>query len=110
MAIEVVKLTEAALKYLTEQCVENDKNIKLEVKGGGCAGYSYDYGFCGPSTDAFDSAVPLRHGYSLIVDGISVMYVLGTTLDYVNKLGQSGLVFHNPNEVSSCGCGKSFSV
>jgi iron-sulfur cluster assembly protein len=110
MATEVIKLSETALDYLAMQCQKNDKNIKVEVKGGGCAGFSYDYGFCGPSTDAFDSVVPLRGGYSLIIDGMSVMYVIGTLLDYQDSLGQSGLVFRNPNEVSTCGCGKSFSV
>ena len=110
MASEVITLTDAAMDYLSRQCIDKDRNIKVEVKGGGCAGYSYDYDFCGPSTDPFDSVIPLRGGYSLIVDGISLVYVLGTQLDYVDKLGQSGLVFNNPNEVSSCGCGKSFSV
>ena len=58
----------------------------------------------------FDGVIDLNNDKKLVVDGMSLMYVIGTVLDYEQKLGSSTLVFKNPNEVSSCGCGKSFSV
>ena len=59
---------------------------------------------------SLDSIVPLDESHELIVDDTSLIYVIGTEIDYEQKLGSSSLVIKNPNESSSCGCGKSFSV
>jgi len=111
MANEPVSLTETARSYLIDSCVKADKpGIKIQVKGGGCAGFSYDYNFLDEAIKPFDGVIDLNDDKKLVVDGMSLMYVIGTVLDYEQKLGSAALVFKNPNEVSSCGCGKSFSV
>jgi len=111
MPNEPVTLTSNAKKYLLNSCITADKpGIKIQVKGGGCAGFSYEYSFLDEAIKPFDGVVDLSDDKKLVVDGMSLMYVIGTVLDYEQKLGSSALVFKNPNEVSSCGCGKSFSV
>jgi len=111
MPNEPVTLTSNAKKYLLDSCITADKpGIKIQVKGGGCAGFSYEYNFLDEAIKPFDGVVNLNDDKKLVVDGMSLMYVIGTVLDYEQKLGSSALVFKNPNEVSSCGCGKSFSV
>lgn len=109
--MNAINLTPSAMSYLLSACKRAAKPaIMLKVKGGGCAGFSYEYEYTDTSPSSEDVVVPLDETYSFIVDGMSLMFVLGTTLDYEEKLGQSALVLKNPNEVSSCGCGKSFAV
>ena len=111
MPNEPVTLTANAKKYLLDSCLSANKDgIKIQVKGGGCAGFSYEYNFLDEAIKPFDGVVDLNDDKKLVVDGMSLMYVIGTVLDYEQKLGSSALVFKNPNEASSCGCGKSFSV
>ena len=106
-----VSVTETAKNYLLDSCITANKpGIKIQVKGGGCAGFSYEYNFLDEDIKPFDGVIDLNDDKKLVVDGMSLMYVIGTVLDYEQKLGSSTLVFKNPNEVSSCGCGKSFSV
>lgn len=105
-----VTLTEKAKEYLVNACLsENRNSIRLEVIGGGCAGFSYKYDFS-DKTEPLDMVVDLDESHKFIVDNTSLMYVIGTIIDYEQKLGSSSLVIKNPNETSSCGCGKSFSI
>jgi iron-sulfur cluster insertion protein len=105
-----IELTEKAKKYLLDSCVSANKSaIKLQVKGGGCAGFSYQYSF-EDTVNEFDEIINLDEQHKFVLDSLSLMYVLGTVVDYEEKLGSSSLVIKNPNESSSCGCGKSFSV
>lgn len=109
--MQPITLTDSASRYLLNACKRAAKpSIILKVKGGGCAGFSYEYEYTNEDPSPQDVVVPLDEHYSFIVDGMSLMFVLGTTLDYKEKLGQSALVLKNPNETSSCGCGKSFAV
>jgi iron-sulfur cluster insertion protein len=106
----VIKITEKAKNYLLNSCISAQKPaIKLQVKGGGCAGFSYEYTY-EDTIDSFDEHIQLDDQHTFVLDSMSLMYVLGTVVDYEEKLGSSSLVIKNPNEVSSCGCGKSFSV
>jgi iron-sulfur cluster assembly accessory protein len=79
------------------------------VLGGGCAGFSYQYDFCSEFDDQ-DEIINLDDEYKFVIDSTSLLFVLGTHLDYVNELGSSALKIINPNETSSCGCGKSFAI
>lgn len=85
--------------------------VFLEVVGGGCAGFSYKYSAV-DSMPEFD----VHHIYDLdgdhyfIVESDSMPFVAGSTLEYVDEIGNSSLVIRNPLEVSSCGCGNSFAV
>jgi len=105
-----VTITEKAKKYMLDACFsENSSSIRLEVIGGGCAGFSYKWEVS-EKQDPLDNTVPLDGSHNLIIDDVSLLYVIGTIIDYEQKLGSSSLVIRNPNESSSCGCGKSFSI
>ena len=106
----MITVTENAQNYLDNQLLKhNSRYVKLTVKGGGCAGFSYDYSFCSEK-QADDFEIDLGLGRGFLVDGMSLMFVAGTQLDYVSDLAGSSLKLINPNETSSCGCGKSFAV
>ena len=106
----LVSITDSAKNYLLNACLnEKSNSVRLEVIGGGCAGFSYKWEMS-DKKDPLDSVVQLDEQHQLIVDDMSLMYVIGTEIDYEQKLGSSALVIKNPNETSSCGCGKSFSI
>ena len=102
-------LTPIARDYIRYLCKENNKQaVKLEVKGGGCSGFVYNYEFV-------DNAEPDDFEIDLLtckffVDSMSLLYVAGTELDYEQTIGSSGLKLKNPNQKAGCGCGKSFSI
>jgi len=106
----LVNITDTAKKYLLDTCYfEKSNSVRLEVIGGGCAGFSYKWELS-EDKNPLDCVVSLDSKHNLIIDNMSLMYVIGTEIDYEQKLGSSSLVIRNPNETSSCGCGKSFSV
>ena len=106
----MISVTEKAKLYLAEQLNNNNyRFVRLSVKGGGCAGFSYDYSFTNEK-DSFDFKVDIDENRGFLVDGTSLMYVIGTELDYITDLAGSALKLRNPNETSSCGCGKSFAI
>jgi iron-sulfur cluster assembly accessory protein len=87
--------------------IETNMALRLRVVGGGCAGFSYDLYFDEPAEvdRQFEAA-----GVKCIVDEMSLMYLVGTEVDYVEGLQGAGFKFNNPNVKSTCGCGSSFSV
>ncbi|GAB5527609.1 MAG: iron-sulfur cluster assembly accessory protein [Roseivirga sp.] len=86
----------------------DDHNIRVSVQGGGCSGLMYDLDF--------DSEVREKDeifedkGIKILVDRKSLLYLLGTTLDFSDGLNGKGFQFVNPNASRTCGCGESFSV
>jgi len=107
-----VTVTEAAARKILEiRAAENiapEKFLRLRVVGGGCAGFSYDLYF-----DDLQPEIDQRftlNGVEVIVDSMSLMYLMGTELDYHETLQSSGFKFNNPNVKSTCGCGSSFST
>ncbi|HVK86864.1 MAG TPA: iron-sulfur cluster assembly accessory protein [Kofleriaceae bacterium] len=87
--------------------IETNMGLRLRVVGGGCAGFSYDLYFDEPAEvdRRFDIA-----GVDVVVDEMSLMYLVGVEIDYVEGLQGAGFKFNNPNVKSTCGCGSSFSV
>ena len=84
-----IELTERAKNYLLNSCISAQKSaIKLQVKGGGCAGFSYEYTFEEVVND-FDEIVHLDDKHSFVLDSLSLMYVLGTIVDYEYLGGDS---------------------
>jgi len=82
--------------------------LRVAVVGGGCSGFQYHMAFDNASngTDrVFDF-----DGLKVFVDQMSLMYLGGVQIDYVETLEGSGFKFNNPNVKSTCGCGSSFSV
>jgi len=106
----MITVTEKAKTYLIQQCASaGHPFVKLSVRGGGCAGFSYEYEFA-DQPDTLDFIIELDDSKSFLVDGHAFMYVAGTELDYVTDLAGSALKLSNPNETSTCGCGKSFAI
>ena len=85
-----------------------ESGIRLGIKGGGCSGLSYVIEYCdGPR--ARDNLFEVD-GAKIYVDPKSLIYLNGTTFDYVETFQQKGFKFVNPQMRSECGCGESFSV
>ncbi len=107
----IVNLTDKALaqiERLLEQRKKKSLGIRIGIKSGGCSGFKYFLEYA----DIINKYDELIHvGNSLvIIDPKALMYLIGSTMDYVEEQFQSGFVFINPNEKSQCGCGKSFSA
>ena len=85
--------------------------MSLSVKGGGCAGFKYQWGFAKTKDDVekADYTVEWENG-RFTVDATSLLYVMGTTIDYKQEVFGSQFEVINPNATSSCGCGESFGV
>src|SRR3954452_16616534 len=82
--------------------------LRVSVSGGGCSGFQYHFALDDRSEGG---DVLIRHDDAeVVVDGTSLMYVLGSELDYVEDLSGSYFRMKNPNASSSCGCGTSFAV
>ena len=108
---ELVGLSEKAAAKVkeirAEESIEETYALRLKVQGGGCSGFSYDLYFDQPQEG--DRPFDVK-GVKLICDEMSLMYLLGTEIDYVEGLHGAGFKFNNPNVKSTCGCGSSFSV
>jgi len=107
----VITVTETAIQKIRELCHSNNKfAVRLSLKGGGCAGFSYDWGFAESSEiQSSDELLNFGDGAKLTIDAGSVMYLMGTELDYVTEVFGSHFDIRNPNAKSSCGCGESVS-
>lgn len=82
--------------------------LRVEVKKGGCSGLSYKMNFENELRDGDQSFE--SNGEKIVVDGQSLLYLLGMTLEYSGGLNGKGFVFNNPNAAKNCGCGSSFNV
>ena len=107
----VITVTENAIAKIRELCHNNHKYaVRLSIKGGGCAGYSYDWGFADQSEiAATDELLNFGDGAKFTIDAASVMFIIGTELDYVHEVFGSKFEIKNPNTKSACGCGESIS-
>jgi len=104
-----VSLTDSAIKHLEGLIEKHGKPVvRLAVKGGGCAGFSYEWELS-ESEESGDEVINLSNG-KFAIDSMSMLYVIGTTVDYVEEVFGSYLQVKNPNATSSCGCGESFGV
>ena len=108
----MITVTEKAKDQLiilrTEEGHSADHNVRVAVKGGGCSGLMYDLVFDNQISDSDD--VFEDKGIKVIVDKKSLLYLLGTTLDFSDGLNGKGFQFVNPNAARTCGCGESFSI
>ena len=100
----------AAMKVRQLIDEEGDQNLMLRVfvSGGGCSGFQYGFTFDQNETDG-DTIVE-NQGVKLLVDPMSVQYLMGAQIDYTEGLEGSQFVIRNPNATTTCGCGSSFSV
>ena len=85
-----------------------DHFIRVGVEGGGCSGLMYQLKFDNQIND--DDKEFEDNGVKVVMDKKSVLYLVGTTLDYSGGLNGKGFIFSNPNAERTCGCGESFSL
>jgi len=106
---DVVNLTDSARRHM-ESLIEKQGQpiVRLQVKGGGCAGFQYEWKMS-DSKELDDEIIKLSNG-EFAIDSQSLLFVIGTKIDYVQEVFGSYLQITNPNSTSSCGCGESFAV
>lgn len=106
----LVLTAQAARRIARIVAAEANPNLKLRlaVSGGGCSGFSYGFSLDDETTG--DDVVIERDGAILLVDAVSLDLLRGSEVDFVEDLTQAGFQVRNPNAVSSCGCGTSFSM
>lgn len=101
------KAAEKVKEIRAEESIEDSYSLRVKVMGGGCSGFQYDLYF--DQKQEVDQEVESQ-GITLVCDQMSLMYLMGTQIDYVEGLHGAGFKFLNPNVKSTCGCGSSFSA
>jgi iron-sulfur cluster assembly protein len=108
----VVTLTETAamkIRQLMAEEPEGDVSVlRVAIQGGGCSGFQYGLGFDHGAQEGDIETV--MHGVTVVVDPFSAPYLVGSQIDFVDGLQESGFKIENPNATSACGCGHSFQV
>jgi iron-sulfur cluster assembly protein len=107
-----VTLTDTAAEKIRElvpsgQAGEADQALRVAVRGGGCSGFQYALALDAAKED---DHVFEHNGVAVIVDKLSMQFVFGSEVDYVDGLQGAGFTVNNPNVVAACGCGSSFQV
>ncbi|WP_245909587.1 iron-sulfur cluster insertion protein ErpA [Sphaerotilus hippei] len=106
-----LKITDAVVAKVAEMLAEEgDPNLQLRVfvTGGGCSGFQYGFAFDDEKKE--DDVRVVRDSLTVVVDAMSLQYLVGAEIDYEDKLDGARFVIRNPNAASTCGCGSSFSV
>lgn len=89
---------------------EGNPSLKLRVfvSGGGCSGFQYGFTFDEVANE--DDMAMEKNGVTLLIDAMSMQYLMGAEIDYTEGLEGAQFVIKNPNATTTCGCGSSFSV
>jgi iron-sulfur cluster assembly accessory protein len=110
--MSLVSVTESAASQIKRLLGQEGKTashaLRMKVVGGGCSGLQYQLMFDDQAKEG-DEQVEAG-GVRVVVDEKSALYLVGTTLDFVDTLMESGFKIQNPNAKNSCGCGQSFSA
>ena len=104
-------VTERAAKRITEIIAaeaDTDQKLRISVSGGGCSGFQY--GFDLDDSDQDGDIKVERDGATVVIDGMSLLYMMGCEVDFIEDLTGSYFRINNPNAASSCGCGNSFAI
>ena len=107
----VITVTEAAAGKIRELLSEEGKTesgLRVFVQGGGCSGFQY--GLMIEESGGMGDQVYESNGVKLFVDPVSISYLKGAEVDFVDTITGGGFTIKNPNATSTCGCGQSFSV
>ena len=106
-----ITLTDTAAEKIRELLGEDpeaaEQALRVAVRGGGCSGFQYALAF---DEKKEDDHVFEEQGVAVVVDRVSMQFVFGSEVDYVEGLTGAGFQVNNPNVVAACGCGSSFQV
>ena len=111
VAAAPIVVTEAAAAKLSGLLAEEHKKeagLRVFVQGGGCSGFQYGLLIEEGAGDAEADRIFQSNGVTLFVDPISIRYLAGAEVDFVDNLSGGGFTIKNPNAKSTCGCGQSF--
>lgn len=104
----MITLTDSAANKVKEMLLEKEETgLRAAVQGGGCSGFTYKLLFDNQKDG--DRTINDK-GIEIYLDPKSFLYLMGTEIDFVDELNQSGFKFINPNAKRTCGCGESFSI
>ena len=109
----MVNVSDTAAQQLLNIFIEENKDpkenyVRVGVKSGGCSGLSYILDFEDKASE--NDKIVESNGVNLLIDKKSLLYLIGTTLEYSSGLNGKGFHWTNPNAQRSCGCGESFSL
>jgi iron-sulfur cluster insertion protein len=108
---EAIRISDTVVAKVAEMLAEEgDENLQLRifVTGGGCSGFQYGFAF---DDEVKEDDVRVERGaIKVVVDAMSLQYLMGAEIDFEDKLDGARFVIRNPNASSTCGCGSSFSV
>ena len=108
----LVTLTESAASKIRDLMAEEPEGeaavLRIAVQGGGCSGFQYGFEF--DETRGEDDVAVETDGVTLLVDPLSLQYLMGAEVDYSESLQGAQFVIRNPNAKTTCGCGSSFTV
>ena len=108
---DALVFTDAAalkVKELLEDEANDALKLRVFVSGGGCSGFQYGFTFDENVEDG-DTLIE-KQGVSLLVDPMSVLYLMGAEIDFTDGIEGAQFVIRNPNATTTCGCGNSFAV
>ena len=106
-----VTFTPAAARKVAELIAEEgnpDLKLRVYIHGGGCSGFQYGFEF--DETQADDDLAVVTDNVTLVIDPLSMQYLVGAEVDYTESLHGAQFVIRNPNAKTTCGCGSSFSA
>ena len=106
-----IQMSDAAankVKSLITEEENPDLKLRVYISGGGCSGFQY--GFTFDETINEGDTVIEKNGVIMVIDSMSLQYLVGGVVDYIEGLEGSRFLVNNPNATSTCGCGSSFSI
>ncbi len=107
-ALALTPAAETRITNLMAKAPEGTIGVKLSTPRRGCSGLAYSVDYVSEAV-AFDERIETAGGV-LFIDGGSVLYLVGSTMDWIEDDFTAGFVFNNPNAKGACGCGESFTV
>ncbi len=109
-AMKSVEISDAAAKRIASVLAKEPgmTALRVSVEGGGCSGFSYKFDL---TSERNDDDVAIENGEAtVLIDELSLVYMGGSVIDFVDDLIGQSFQIRNPNAVASCGCGTSFSI
>lgn len=103
-------ITDSAANRIIELLADEqpDSKLRIVVEGGGCSGFQYNFKI---DTAIEPSAMVIeKNGAKVLIDDVSLGFIKGSELDFVETLGEAAFKIQNPNATAKCGCGNSFAV